>query len=72
MIHLHELLGIKEETFSNYKMHFATGSNDKKEPYNAFLIDDSGNNTNELGDLPINPFDQFFVDTCPTEFELIS
>ena len=39
MINLHELLGIKEETFSNYKVHFATGSNDKKAPYNAFLID---------------------------------
>ena len=36
MINLHELLGIKEETFSNYKVHFATGSNDKKAPYNAF------------------------------------
>ena len=40
MINLHELLGIKEETFSNYKVHFATGSNDKKAPYNAFLIDE--------------------------------
>ena len=38
MITLHELLGIKEENFFDYKVHFATGSNDKKEPYNAFLI----------------------------------
>ena len=35
MINLHELLNIKEEDFSNYKVHFATGSNDKKAPYNA-------------------------------------
>ncbi len=39
MINLHELLNIKEEDFCNYKVHFATGSNDKKAPYNAFLID---------------------------------
>ena len=39
MIKLHELIGINEEDFRNYKAHFATGSNDKKEPYNAFLID---------------------------------
>jgi hypothetical protein len=32
MINLRELLGTKEETFSNYKVHFATGSNDKKAP----------------------------------------
>ena len=38
MITLHELLGIKEEDFCDYKVHFATGSNDKKKPYNAFLI----------------------------------
>lgn len=40
MINLHELLGIKKEEFCNYKVHFATGSTDKKEPYNAFLIDE--------------------------------
>ncbi len=39
MINLHELLGINEEDFCNYKVYFATGSNDKKAPYNAFLID---------------------------------
>ena len=40
MINLHELLGIAEENFRDYKVHFATGSNDKKAPYNAFLIDE--------------------------------
>ena len=40
MINLHELLTIKEEDFCYYKVHFATGSNDKKEPYNSFLIDE--------------------------------
>lgn len=40
MINLHDLLGIKEEDFCNYKVHFATGSNNKKEPYDAFLTDD--------------------------------
>ena len=39
MITLQELLGIAEEDFSDYKVHFATGSTDKKAPYNAFLID---------------------------------
>jgi hypothetical protein len=39
MITLHELLGINEDDFCNYKVHFATGTNDKKRPYNAFLID---------------------------------
>ncbi len=38
MINLHEILNIKEEDFFEYKVHFATGSNDKKAPYNAFLI----------------------------------
>lgn len=39
MIKLYELLDIKEEDFSQYKVHFATGSRDNKAPYNAFLID---------------------------------
>ena len=39
MINLRELLHINEEDFCAYKVHFATGLNDKKEPYNAFLID---------------------------------
>lgn len=42
MINLHELLGIAKENFCDYKVHFATGSNDKKAPYNAFLIDEFG------------------------------
>ena len=40
MINLCELLEIKEEDFCDYKVHFATGAKDKKEPYNAFLIDE--------------------------------
>lgn len=40
MITLYELLDVKEEDFGNYKVHFATGGNDKKEPYKAFLIDE--------------------------------
>ena len=40
MIRLCELLQIAEEDFCNYKVHFATGSRDKKKPYNAFLIDE--------------------------------
>lgn len=40
MINLHELLGIEEQDFCKYKVHFATGSKDKREPYNAFLIDE--------------------------------
>lgn len=39
MISLCELLQIEKDEFSNYKVHFATGSLDKKAPYNAFLID---------------------------------
>ena len=39
MIRLCELLGIDEKDFPSYKVHFATGSDDKKKPYNAFLID---------------------------------
>lgn len=40
MINLYELLGINKEDFSKYKVHFATGSTDKKEPYNVFLINE--------------------------------
>ena len=40
MINLHNLLNIKIEDFSYYKVHFATGSNDKRKPFNAFLIDE--------------------------------
>ena len=40
MINLHELLGIAEESFQDYKVHFATGLNNKKKPYNLFLIDE--------------------------------
>ena len=40
MINLHELLGIEEQEFLKYKVHFATGSKDKRKPYNAFLIDE--------------------------------
>ena len=43
MINLHELVGINEEEFSNYKVHFATGLPDRYEPYKAFLIDDFKN-----------------------------
>ena len=40
MINLHRLLGINEDAFCDYKVHFATGSDDKKVAYNAFLIDE--------------------------------
>ena len=40
VINLHELLDIKQEEYIQYKVHFATGSKDKKAPYNAFLIDE--------------------------------
>ena len=43
MINLCELLQIKKEEFSDYKVHFATGSTDKNSPLNAFLIDDFQN-----------------------------
>ena len=39
MIILHDLLGISEEKFSDYKIHFAIGATNRKKPYNAFLID---------------------------------
>ena len=38
MITLYEMLGIKEGNFCEYKVHFATGSKDKKKPYKAFLV----------------------------------
>jgi hypothetical protein len=34
------LLEIKNEEFSNYKVHFAIGLPNRKEPYNTFLIDE--------------------------------
>ena len=40
MINLHELLGIRQEDFHNYKVHFAIGRDKRKEPYDIFLIDD--------------------------------
>ena len=40
MINLHELLGVEEKDFCDYKVHFATGLPNRKEPYNAFLIDE--------------------------------
>ena len=43
MINLHELVGINEKEFSNYKVHFATSLHDRLEPYKAFLIDDFKN-----------------------------
>ncbi|MBQ7924636.1 MAG: GIY-YIG nuclease family protein [Clostridia bacterium] len=43
MINLHELVGIDETDFCNYKVHFATGGHDQQEPYKAFLIDDFKN-----------------------------
>lgn len=39
MINLTQLLGIKEEEFQEYKVHFAIGRDNRKEPYNTFLID---------------------------------
>jgi hypothetical protein len=40
MINLCELLQIQKEDFTKYKVHFAIGRDNRKEPYNAFLIDD--------------------------------
>ena len=40
MINLTQLLEINEQNFSDYKVHFATGRYNKKEPYNTFLIDE--------------------------------
>ncbi len=39
MINLCELLQIEKENFTNYKVHFAIGRDNRKEPYNTFLID---------------------------------
>jgi hypothetical protein len=39
MITLDELLKINEEEYHKYKVHFATGSTDKKKPFSMFLID---------------------------------
>lgn len=39
MINLTQLLEIKEQEFQDYKVHFAIGRNNRKEPYNTFLID---------------------------------
>lgn len=38
MIKLVDLLHISKDDYSKYKIHFATGANDKMEPYNKFLI----------------------------------
>lgn len=38
MIKLLDVLQISESDYGKYKIHFATGSNDKREPYNEFLI----------------------------------
>lgn len=38
MIKLVDILNIKKEDFANYKIHFATGLPNKKEPYYKFLI----------------------------------
>jgi hypothetical protein len=40
MITLCELLKISKESYKEYKIHFATAIKDRKEPYNAFLIDE--------------------------------
>lgn len=40
MINLCELLQIKKEDFTKYKVHFAIGRDNRKEPYSIFLIDD--------------------------------
>lgn len=39
MINLYELLKISKEDFTKYKVHFAIGRDNRKEPYNTFLID---------------------------------
>ena len=36
MINLCELLQIQKEDFTKYKVHFAIGRDNRKEPYNAF------------------------------------
>ena len=39
MITLYELLQIEKKDFCDYKVHFATGGEKKRKPYNAFLTD---------------------------------
>lgn len=39
MIKLVDLLGIDESNYADYKLHLAIGRDDKKEPFNTFLID---------------------------------
>ena len=39
MLKLCDLLEIEKENFCDYKVHFAIGAKDKKEPYDSFLID---------------------------------
>ena len=43
MINLSQLLEINEQDFCDYKVHFAIGGNNRKVPYNAFLIDEFKN-----------------------------
>ena len=38
MIKLLDILQIHESDYKKYKIHFATGSNDKKKPYKEFII----------------------------------
>ena len=38
MIKLVDLLNIHKDDYSKFKIHFATGSDDKMKPYNKFLI----------------------------------
>ncbi len=38
MLKLLDVLNISETDLKNYKVHFATGTNDKKKPYHQFLI----------------------------------
>ncbi len=39
MIKLLDVLKIPESDYKKYKIHFATGTNDKRKPYNEYLID---------------------------------
>ena len=43
MITLCELLHIDKDNFTEYKVHFATGRDNRKKPYNIFLVDDFKN-----------------------------
>ena len=38
MLKLVDLLGIKKENYSDYKIHFAIGSKRKDEPKNEFIL----------------------------------